>query len=488
MPVFSLPSRYGIGSLGAEAFQFVDQMKAAGQSFWQVLPMGPTGYGDSPYQSYSTFAGSPYYIDLEELIREGLLTEAECDAVDFGGEERVDYGKLYQGRESLLKKAFERSRISEKPDFFWFEQKNDWLNDYALYMALRKHFCGRRWDQWPEPIRSRDPETMDEYARLLKEEILFQKFLQYTFFRQWETLKEYAKKKGIRLIGDLPIYVAFDSSDCWAQPELFQFDDDRKPLSVAGCPPDGFSPTGQLWGNPLYDWKYHEKTGFTWWIRRIRHAFEQYDVVRIDHFRGFDAYYSIPYGDETAVGGHWEQGPGIALFSALENALGKLPIIAEDLGFLTDSVRQLLEDTGYPGMKVLQFAFCDGQDSDYLPHHHKEKAIVYTGTHDNQTTAGWLKSMAPKDRAYAAFYINHGRPAESLTVHDVICTALGSCAELAIVPIQDYLELGDEARINIPGTSGGNWNWRMKRDVLTPERIRAMSTAAKLYSRQNRES
>lgn len=483
MPVFSLPSRYGIGCLSKEAFRFADHLKEAGQTYWQVLPLGPTGYGDSPYQSYSTYAGSPYYIDLEALTGEGLLTEEECAAEDFGDGEHVSYEKLFGARDRLLKKAFERSRISENPDFFWFEQANDWLNDYAMFMALREFFQGLRWDKWPEDIRLRKPEALDFYARELKEEILFEKFKQYTFYRQWGYLKTYTEKIGIKLIGDLPIYVAFDSADCWANPLLFQFDEGLQPLAVAGCPPDGFSPTGQLWGNPLYDWPYHEKNNFSWWVKRMRHCFTLFDMVRIDHFRGFDAYYSVPYGEETAVNGHWEKGPGIGLFRTLETALGKLPVIAEDLGFLTDSVKQLLEDTGFPGMKVLQFAFQAGEDSDYLPHHYTKNCVVYTGTHDNQTTTGWLSELSEADKEFAASYINYGRSADTLTVNDLICTALVSCADLAVIPMQDYLGLDDEARINVPGVLGGNWCWRMKADAFTEEIRRDMRIRARLYSR-----
>ncbi len=487
MPVFSLPSYYGIGTLGSEAYRFADQLKEAGQSYWQVLPMGPTGFGDSPYQSYSTFAGSPYYIDLELLIEEGLLTEIECEEEDFGSGRRVDYAKLYNGREKLLRKAFARSKFLQEPEYAAFTEANDWLEDYAMFMAIRKHLHGLRWDMWPMDIRDRKPEAMAEYAALLKDEILFEKFMQYMFCSQWGRLKAYAAAQGLKMIGDLPIYVAFDSADCWAQPELFQFDQNHQPKAVAGCPPDAFAKTGQLWGNPLYDWKFHKKDKFGWWIKRMRHAFGMFDLVRIDHFRGFDEYYSIPYGDPTAENGTWEKGPGNALFKAMKAELGEVPVIAEDLGFMTDGVRKLLKDTAFPGMKVLQFAFSDGQDSEYLPHNHTKNCVVYTGTHDNQTTAGWLAEMKPEDLAFTARYLTHGRGAETMTVRDVVCAALGSVADLAIVPIQDYLELDNEARINIPGTAQGNWNWRMKRGAITKAVIAAMREDAETYLRTERK-
>lgn len=483
MPIFSLPSYYGIGTLGSEAIRFADQMKEAGQSYWQVLPMGPTGFGDSPYQSYSTFAGSPYYIDLEQLIEDELLTEVECEEEDFGNGRRVAYDKLYNGREKLLKKAFLRSNFTEEPAFAKFEEENDWLNDYAMFMAIRKTLSGLRWDKWPENIRTRQPKAMAEYADALKEEILFEKFMQYLFYQQWQQLKEHTAEIGLKLIGDLPIYVAYDSADCWTEPELFQFDKDLQPKAVAGCPPDPFAKKGQLWGNPIYDWKRHKKDGFQWWIKRMKHAFGMFDLVRIDHFRGFDEYYAIPFGDEDAVNGTWMPGPGNALFKAMKKELGELPVIAEDLGFLTPTVRKLLADTAFPGMKVLQFAFGVGKDNDYLPHNHIKNSVVYTGTHDNQTTAAWIKEQKPEDLTFIAKYLNHGRTTDTLTVRDMICAALGSCSDLAIIPIQDYLELGDEARINIPGTAQGNWNWRMKRGAITKAVIAQMREDAEIYIR-----
>ena len=355
LPVSSIPSKYGIGAFSKEAYDFVDKLAKGGQQYWQILPLGATGYGDSPYQSFSTFAGNPYYIDLEALIEEGLLTAEECDSVDFGGDERtVDYEKIYFNRFDVLRKAYERSEHKTTDEYKEFIKKNkDWLEDYALYMAVKNSMEGKSWIEWDEDIRMRQPEAITRYKKELKDEIDFYKFQQYKFAQQWTKLKSYANENGVKIIGDIPIYVAFDSADAWAGPELFQFDEAGYPTGVAGCPPDAFSATGQLWGNPLYKWEYHKETGYKWWIKRIAYCFDLYDVVRIDHFRGFDEYYDIPYGDKTAENGCWRKGPGIDLFKAMNKKLGEREIIAEDLGFLTDTVLQLLEDTGYPGMKVL---------------------------------------------------------------------------------------------------------------------------------------
>ena len=369
MPVFSLPSRYGIGSFSKSAYQFVDMLKKAGQKYWQILPLCPTSYGDSPYQSFSTYAGNPYFIDLDQLIEEKLLTRKECQACGFGDDPQdIDYGKLYENRFKLLRKAYERANVGEDQEFEAYRRENAWwLDDYALFMAVKDQFDGVAWNEWAEDIRLRWSNAMDYYRRELYYEIEFYSYLQFVFMKQWKKLKNYANINGIEIIGDIPIYVAFDSADAWANPELFQFDAENLPTAVAGCPPDGFSADGQLWGNPLYRWDYHRETGFDWWIRRIAYCSELYDVVRIDHFRGFDEYYSIPYGDTTARNGHWEKGPGIALFEAAKNRLGELNIIAEDLGYITDSVKKLVADSGFPGMKVLEFAFDSREKSDYLP-------------------------------------------------------------------------------------------------------------------------
>lgn len=485
LPVSSLPSRYGIGAFSKSAYRFIDILERAGQKYWQILPLGPTSYGDSPYQSFSTFAGNPYFIDLERLVKEGLLLQEECDACDFGDNPRyVDYGKLYQARFDLLKKAYDRSKYMAHQEFLDFKRKNrEWIRDYGLYMAVKNYFGGVSWNKWDDDIRNRIPAAMERYEEKFKAEIDFYAYLQFLFREQWMELKHYANEKGIRIIGDIPIYVAFDSADTWANPEMFQFDENNEPKAVAGCPPDGFSATGQLWGNPLYDWDYHERTGYEWWLKRIAHCFELYDVVRIDHFRGFDEYYSIPYGDNTAEFGHWEKGPGLKLFKALKEALGDVQVIAEDLGFLTPTVLELVKNTGYPGMKVLEFAFDSREESDYLPHTYSRNCVVYTGTHDNQTARAWYDELSDHDRRFADDYLNlHGR-AENEIPMELIRAALASVADTAIIPVQDYLGLGAEARINTPSTLGNNWKWRMLEDEINDELAEKIRRMAKIYGR-----
>ncbi len=483
LPVSSIPSKYGIGTFSKQAYEFVDFLEKAGQKYWQILPLGPTGYGDSPYQSFSTFAGNPYYIDLEELIEKGWLTEEECDACDFGTDgEYVDYEKIYLSRFIVLKKAYERSNISADETFLKFREENAfWLEDYALYMAVKNSFDSVSWIEWDEDIRLRKKEAMASYKEKYAEEVEFYKFQQFLFASQWFALKAYANKKGIEVIGDIPIYVAFDSADTWANPELFQLDGNCVPVGVAGCPPDSFSATGQLWGNPLYRWEYHKETGYEWWMRRIAYCYQLYDVVRIDHFRGFDEYYFIPYGDGTAEFGHWEKGPGYDIFKVMKEKLGKKAVIAEDLGFLTPSVLKLVKKTGYPGMKILQFAFDSREESDYLPHNYMNNSVVYTGTHDNDTTLGWYNTLNKRDKAFARRYLNikSGRD-----VHwEFIRAALASVSDTAIIPMQDYLGLGAEARINIPSTLGNNWKWRMSDGQLTEELAEKIRKMTILYGR-----
>lgn len=459
LPISSLPSHYGIGAFSKEAYEFTDMLAEAGQQYWQILPLGPTGYGDSPYQSFSAFAGNPYFIDLESLIQEGLLTREECEAVDFGNNPRyIDYEKMYYGRFPVLRKAFDRWK--EKGSLSK-EKLSTETEEYCFYMAVKNHFQGKCWAEWDEDIRMRKPEAVEKYEKELEDDICFYEFQQLKFQEQWNKLKKYANEKGIKIIGDIPIYVAFDSADSWFHPELFQFDEKRMPIGVAGCPPDGFSATGQLWGNPLYDWEYHKKTGYAWWIKRMAYCFRLYDMVRVDHFRGFDEYYAIPYGEETAVKGEWEKGPGLELFETIKEKLGSLDIIAEDLGFLTPSVLKLVEDTGFPGMKVLEFAFYADGKSTYLPYHYKENSVVYTGTHDNDTLKSWYETMQPWDREFVHRYLGnyHTKPEE---IHwDIIRAAMASVAKLAVIPLQDYLGLGREARMNEPSTLGLNWKWRM---------------------------
>lgn len=483
LPVSSIPSAYGIGSFSKEAYEFVDFLEKAGQSYWQILPLGPTGYGDSPYQSFSTFAGNPYYIDFEELIEEGLLTKEQCEECDWGGSEAyVDYEKIYKSRFRVLKEAFDNSRLEDNEDFQAFVAENAfWLSDYSLYMAVKDSYKGKSWSEWDGDIRLRKPEAIEKYAEKLKEEILFYEFQQYLFDTQWRKLKKYANDKGVKVIGDIPIYVALDSADTWANPELFQLDENRRPTGEAGCPPDAFSATGQLWGNPLYKWDYHKETEYAWWIQRISYCYKLYDVVRIDHFRGFDEYYNIPFGDTTAEFGRWEKGPGYDLFKVMKKKIGNKPVIAEDLGFLTPTVNQLLKKSGYPGMKVLQFAFDSREESDYLPHNYTANSVVYTGTHDNDTTVGWYQTISRRDRSFARKYLNikTGRELE----WNFIRAALGSVSDTAVIPMQDYLGLGSEARINVPSTLGTNWKWRMTKGQIPEGLAEKIYDLCKLYGR-----
>lgn len=485
LPISALPSKYGIGCFSKEAYEFVDQLITGGQRYWQILPLGPTSYGDSPYQSFSTYAGNPYYIDLEQLIKEGLLTEEECGSNQWGSNESyVDYEKQYEARFQVLRMAFERYDLGPDQEFWEFVRENGfWLEDYALFMAVKNKEEGAAWNEWPQELKDRHPAALQQCREELEEELQFYRFQQYLFYKQWNWLKNYANENGVKIIGDIPIYVAFDSADTWANPLLFQFDENNIPVAVAGCPPDGFTPDGQLWGNPLYSWEYHRSTDFVWWIQRISHSMKLYDMVRIDHFRGFDEYYSIPYGNPTAQFGHWEKGPGLEFFRAVTQRLGELNVIAEDLGFLTDSVRQLLKDTGFPGMKVIQFAFDDSGDSDYLPHKYTNNSVVYTGTHDNDTSKSWLETAGEQERDFALRYMNSKGESLDEAVWDLIRLALSSVADLAVIPMQDYLCLGREGRTNTPSTLGNNWEWRMTKGQLTVEIMGRMRELTHLYGR-----
>ena len=484
LPISSLPSKYGIGCFDKAAYAFVDFLKDAGQSYWQILPLGPTSYGDSPYQSFSTFAGNPYFISLDALCEEHLLTQKECEAAALPDTDCIDYSGLYETRYELLRKAYNRMENDNAVSEFTASQP--WLEDYALFMALKDYFGGVSWDNWTEDIRLRKEDALKHWKERLAEEIGFYQFLQYQFFRQWNKLKAYANANGIRIIGDIPIYVAFDSADAWANPELFQLDEMGLPKAVAGCPPDGFAADGQLWGNPLYDWEYHKKTSFKWWIERLRQCFAMYDVVRIDHFRGFDEYYAIPYGDKTAKNGHWEKGPGMELFHAVEAALGKREVIAEDLGFMTDSVRQLVKDSGFPNMKVLEFAFDSrdtGSRNDYLPHNYDENCVAYTGTHDNQTIAAWFQTITDEERSMAREYLCDAYTPEENLHRVFISLIMRSRAKLCIIPMQDWLGLDDRSRINVPSTVGTNWKWRLLQHELTKPLQEEISKATQLYGR-----
>ena len=485
MHLTSLPSPHGIGTMGAAARHFVEFLAAAGQTYWQILPICPTSFGDSPYQSFSTFAGNPYLIDLDDLAAEGLLEREEYEALDWGRDPtQVDYGLMYRTRYPVLRTACGRFLASPPEEYAAFCAENSfWLEDYAFFMALKERHGGAPWQEWALPLRRREERALAAARAELGEEIAFWQVVQYLFFRQWKVLKEYANAKGVYIIGDLPIYVSGDSVDVWASPQQFQLDGDLLPTEVAGCPPDGFSAEGQLWGNPLFDWGYMQGTGYDWWVRRIGYQCEIYDMLRIDHFRGFDSYYAIPYGAPDAKRGVWREGPGMKVFRAVEERLGKRNIIAEDLGFLTPSVRQLLKDSGFPGMKVLEFAFDsrDGGGSDYLPHNFSKHCVAYTGTHDNETILGWMESAPPADVAYAREYLRiDEREGANWTMMRGIWQ---SVANTAVIQIQDLLDLGAEGRMNEPSTVGKNWKWRAMAGFDSPALAYRVRREMKLYFR-----
>lgn len=485
MPVFSLPGKTGIGTFGKEAYDFVDFLEKAGQTYWQLLPLNPTNYGDSPYQSFSSAAGNPYFIDLDTLAREGLLTEADYTSVDFGEDSGVvDYGKLYDNRLPVLRKAY--ARFTGGKDFEDFCQKQaDWLEDYALFMAIKDTQKGTSWREWPAPLKRRQSQALADFRREHKEAIRFYQFLQFLFFTQWNALKSYANEKDIRIIGDMPIYVADDSADVWAEPEQFDLDNDLLPRVVAGCPPDIFSAEGQLWGMPVYRWEAmaKETPSFGWWRRRMMRVFAMYDIVRIDHFRGLESYYCIPYGAKNAVKGAWRKGPGMALFKALQEDFGpELPIIAEDLGFLTQEVRDLLEESGFPGMRVLQFAFDGHPDNDYLPYNYCRNTVVYTGTHDNDTIMGWVKNAPEAEVALARKFL-HVDDREGFN-WAMLRAAMMSPADTAIFLMADIMGLGSEARINRPSTlGGGNWCWRIGEGCINDWLAGIIMENTRLYGR-----
>ena len=486
-PISSLPSAYGIGSFSKEAYEFVDFLKEAGQEYWQVLPFGPTGYGDSPYQSFSTFAGNPYFISLEQLIEDGLLLKEECDELYFGSNpEYCDYGALYENRFKALRMAYDRFRETEAKDkaYHAFARKNEsWLEDYCVFMALKAQNGGKPWIEWDAPYRNRDKAAMAVVAEVIADTVDFYRFQQYEFMVQWEKLRAYAHKNGVKIIGDIPIYVAFDSADTWSHPAMFEFDEENVPTKVAGCPPDAFSATGQLWGNPVYNWAGMKQDKYAWWIRRLQRNYELMDVIRIDHFNGFDSYYAVPAEEKTAENGERKKGPGIAFFREVKKQLGDVRIIAEDLGTITPSTEKLLAQTGFPGMKVLQYAFDWTEYSYYMTHNHIRNCVVYTGTHDNKTTREWIEECSDHDRDLARRYIHSENTDYGAFVWDFIREAYRSVADLCIVPLQDYLVLGKEARINTPGTQGSNWQWRLLPNVLSDALANSIHALAKLYCR-----
>lgn len=482
MPIFSLPSPYGIGTFGKAAFDFVDFLNKSGQSYWQILPLNPTGFGDSPYQSFSSFAGNPYFIDLDILIQEGLLTKKEVGDCDFGdNSQKIDYEKIYKYRYPLLKKAF--YRFSPDSSYGAFENQNAfWLNNYALFMAIKQANGGVCWRDWPKALLEKDLFAIKNAEKNYKEEINFHKFLQFKFYEQWAAVKKYANASGIKIIGDVPIYVALDSADVWSNPQQFQLDNDYIPRAVAGVPPDAFSEDGQLWGNPLYDWDYMKSTDYAWWKQYLGHALKRYDTVRIDHFRGFESYFAIPYGDTTAKNGKWIKGPNAELFDVLKAEFGTdLPIIAEDLGVITPAVRKMLDSTGFPGMKVLQFAFSGNSDNAYLPHNIIKNCVVYTGTHDNDTIIGWLKNGDANAVKQAKDYLNY----QDVNGFNwaMIKAAWSSVADMCIIPMADLLGIDSQARINTPSTLGDNWCWRIEAECINPWLSNILKENTSLYGR-----
>lgn len=484
--ISSLPSPYGIGTFGEAARDFVDFLRVAGQKIWQILPLGTTGFGDSPYQNFSIYAGNPYFIDLEDLVKEGLLEDDALKQLDFGQDpSRVDYQKLWENRYTILRWAYD-GYMYQKPEglreaFKEFQEEADWLEDYCLFMAIKEAHGGISWREWPDELKRRDKKALVAFAEDNKDRMNFHAFLQFLFYRQWARLKRYATSNGIQILGDLPIYVAEDSVEVWKEPELFQMNEYFTPTFVAGCPPDYFSEDGQLWGNPLYDWDKHRETGYAWWIKRMKFALETYDIVRIDHFRGFESYWAVPYGDHTARRGAWLQGPKEELFEVLEDELGKLPVIAEDLGYMTKEVYAFRENCGFPSMKVLQFAFNPDENSDYLPHNMMENAVVYCGTHDNDTLQGWLDSAPARELDFARRYL--GLSDQEGYRWGMMRGAMTTIAKLCIFQVQDLLGLGNEARMNSPGKAVGNWQWRLTEGALTLEIAEALRGLTQISGR-----
>ena len=488
MHISSLPGKYGIGSFGQSAYDFVDFLVRTKQRYWQILPLGTTSYGDSPYQSFSAFAGNTYFIDFDILIEEGLLNEADVKGADFGDDPRkVDYAKIFDARRPIMEKAVARFlKAEDLSDYESFVEENAaWLEVFAEYMAIKEHFDNLAWTEWPdEAIRRRDAASLASYREKLADKLTYHRVTQYLFFKQWLRLKAYANEHHIEIVGDMPIYVAADSADVWAQPHFFKTDAVGKPTCVAGCPPDEFSETGQLWGNPIYDWEAMDKDGYAWWIERLRESFKIYDIVRIDHFRGFESYWEVPADSDTSATGKWVKGPDYKLFAAVKEALGDLNIIAEDLGFMTDEVIELRERTGFPGMKILQFAFNPDDESIDSPHLAPNNSVMYTGTHDNNTVLGWYKDeIDDATRQYMAQYTN--RKEYETVPHAMLRTIFASVSFMAIATMQDLLELDSAARMNYPSTIGGNWTWRMTAEELNPIVEGELYSLTKTYRRMN---
>ena len=481
--ISSLPGEYGIGTFGKEAYRFVDFLSKAGQTYWQILPIGITSFGDSPYQSFSSFAGNPYFIDPDMLIKEGYLEKADLADLNFGKDpEKVDFGKLYSARYKMLRRAHARFQKAKPADYEVFCRENEaWLEGFALFMAIKNENGGASWQKWEKGLKTREEAAMASAKKRLSKEIDFYKTVQYLFFRQWFALKAYTGKKGIKIIGDLPIYVSLDSADVWQNPGDFELDENLAPVRVAGCPPDDFSADGQRWGNPLYNWKKMKAEGFPWWCRRAAFSAKIFDVIRIDHFRGFEAYWAIPAADKTAKGGAWVKGPGYALFEALSEKLGKLPIIAEDLGFLTEGVKELLEKTGFPGMKVLEFAFDPNGNSEYLPHNICKNSVAYVGTHDNEPALLWLAKSPAAVAEFAKAYMHLTK--EEGYNWGFIRTLLACPADTAIMQMQDILALSAGARMNTPAKEEGNWAWRMRGECINDWLAEIIFKKTALYRR-----
>ena len=483
MSITSLPNAYGIGTFGKEAYEFVDFLNKSGQSYWQVLPLNPTSFGDSPYQSPSAFAGNPYFIDYELLERDNLLKRSDYEFIDFGcDEEIIDYEKIFKNKMKVLRIAFTNKDEIEAEDIKKFRKENEyWVEDYALYMALKYKFDLKSWQDWEKDIKTREKEKMTYYKNQLKEEIEYWIFLQFLFFKQWNNLKDYANRKGIKIIGDIPIYIAEDSADAWSNSEMFLLDDDRAPIVVSGVPPDGFSDEGQLWGNPIYNWDLLEERNFDWWIERFRMNLNIYDVIRIDHFRGFESYWQVKYGERTAVNGEWVKGPNVKFFEAVYNCLGNIPIIVEDLGYLTKEVLELRDKLGYPGMKILQFAFDSDENNDYLPHNYDRNCVSYTGTHDNNTVIGWIDNVDRRVLDFCSKYLGLNR--DEGYNWGMIRGVWASIADLSIAQLQDFLSIDSKGRMNVPSKVDGNWQWRLKKEQLTSDLAEKIYSLTKMYGR-----
>ncbi len=485
MHIASLPGKYGIGTFGKEAYEFSDFLNKAGQKYWQILPLGQTSYGDSPYQSFSAFAGNPYFIDFDILENDGLLNKEDYNRINFGdNSEVIDYGLLFTEKMKVLRIAYENFKNNGQDDLKTFEKSEEyWLDDYSLFMAVKANFDLKSSQTWDDDIRLRKEETLNKYKQQLSNEIQYWKFLQYEFFKQWKNLKEYVNKLDIQIIGDIPIYVAEDSADLWSNPKIFLLDEKTlKPLKISGCPPDAFSATGQLWGNPIYNWEYLEKTGYRWWINRIAQSLKIYDVIRIDHFRGFESYWSIPYGNKTAEDGEWVKGPELKLFNAIKEELGEINIIAEDLGLLTEETIKFKENTGFPGMKVLAFAFGGDSKNVYLPHNYEINSVAYTGTHDNDTVRGWIETTGNETEIKNSIEYLKLTPEEGYN-WGFIRGTWSSVSRISIALMQDFLNLGNETRINLPSTMENNWSWRSKKGAFTDELSNKIYELTKIYGR-----